>query len=511
MNRVFSRRSVGASCSMFACLAVLAGWLAAVAFARAANAAQRPNVIIIFADDLGYGDLSCYGRPDYQTPHLDRMAAEGVRMTDFYVSYPICAPSRSSILTGRYPFRTTVVGNPAPDVGAHDLGLPPDEITIAEALKSVGYATACIGKWHLGHRPQFYPRNQGFDEYFGILYSNDMRPVTLVEDEQVVEYPVVQAYLTRRYTQRAVDFITRHRDQPFFLYLPHAMPHKPLAASDEFYSPHTPDNLYADVVRELDWSVGQILASLQELGLDEQTLVVFTSDNGPWYGGHTAGLRGMKGSAYEGGIRVPGIARWPGKLPAGAVRRQPCGTIDLFPTCLQLAGVPLPTNRVIDGRDIMPVWVDDAPSPHAALFGCRGGEVATVRSGTWKLHLLKPNDRMGPVTQTQFNMRSPDGVTIIAPLEQYSPRQHPGLETGDASKTMMLFNLQDDPAEQHDVADRHPQVVARLKAYYDEVAKDFPNKPPSTARTEIQFLTLPGRITPDQPVPIADTLPAAAR
>ena len=306
---------------------LLAAWtaIAAISGAPSAVAAEHPNVIVIFADDLGYGDVGCFHDDcPFETPNLDRMAAEGARLTSFYVPTPYCAPSRGTILTGRYPFRHSVVRNPAPDAGISNFGLPPSEITIAELLKDQGYATAAFGKWHLGHQPRWLPRTQGFDEYFGILYSNDMFPVQLVENESVVEYPVVQASLTERYTQRTLQFIERHQDQPFFIYLPHAMPHKPLAASDNFYTPETRDDLYADVIAELDAAVGRVLAKLKELSLNERTLVVFTSDNGPWYGGSTGGLRGMKGKTWEGGLRVPMIARMPGVIPAGGRQRFAC-------------------------------------------------------------------------------------------------------------------------------------------------------------------------------------------
>ena len=265
------------------------------------HAQRSPNFVLILADDLGYGDLSSYGASAHSTPHLDRMAAEGIRLTDFYAPVPFCGPSRATLLTGRYPFRNGLVINPSPDYGRNDVGLPQSEITIAEALKPLGYATAAIGKWHLGHVEEYLPRTQGFDEYYGILYSNDMRPVQLVENESVVQYPVLQSELTRDYTRRAVDFIRRHRDQPFFLYLPHAMPHKPLAASDDFYTPETPNDLYSDVIRELDWSVGQVLAELRKSGIEEDTLVFFTSDNGATFGGYNGGLRAMKASNFDGG------------------------------------------------------------------------------------------------------------------------------------------------------------------------------------------------------------------
>ncbi len=297
-----------------------------------AQAADKPNFILIFADDMGYGDLSLGA-----TPNLDRMAAEGAVLKNFYVPTPYCAPSRATILTGRYPFRHGVVHNPTPDAGQNQSGLSDFEITIAEALKKDGYTSTCIGKWHLGHIEKYFPRKHGFDEYFGILYSNDMRPVQLVENEKVVEYPVPQATLTKRYTERAIDFIRRARKKkkPFFLYLPHAMPHKPLAASKEFYTPDTPDDLYADVVRELDWSVGQILNEVKKQGIEKNTFVIFTSDNGPNYGGSTGGLRGKKARTWEGGLRVPMIARWPGRIPKRGTNKTIAGTIDSFPTFLK--------------------------------------------------------------------------------------------------------------------------------------------------------------------------------
>lgn len=446
--------------------------IAGAACARA-QTRRPPNVVVIFADDLGYGDLACYGSKTNQTPHLDRMAAEGVRFTNFYVPMPFCAPSRASLLTGRYPFRH-VVYNPAPDSGINDVGLPPSEITIAESLKRRNYATMCIGKWHLGHKPEFMPRQQGFDEYYGILYSNDMRPVQLVHNEEVARYPVIQADLTRDYTQRAVNFIEKNRSNPFFLYLPHAMPHKPLAASESFYTPDTPADLYADVIRELDWSVGQILTKLRDTGLDSNTLVMFLSDNGPWFGGSSGGLRAMKGATYDGGIRVPLIARWPGKIPGGRVNREVCASIDLFPTISRIAEAPLPADRPIDGKDIFPLLsTDTARSPHEAIFAMGGPELRVVRSGKWKLHVRTPAPGFAYMDDAEaarwVDPRGPDGVTLLAQTEQARPNQYPGVRTGDASKAMMLFDLDADPAEQHDVADSNPDVVKRLKAYFDQM------------------------------------------
>jgi len=441
-------------------------------------AGKKPNFILIFADDLGYGDIGGFGLKEspFHTPNLDRMAAEGAKLTSFYVPTPYCAPSRATILTGRYPFRNGVVQNPTPDMGINEVGLPDSEITIVEALKDAGYASICIGKWHLGHTLKFLPRRQGFDEYYGILYSNDMRPVQLVENEKVVEFPVVQATLTGRYTDRALDFIERssRAERPFFLYLPHAMPHKPLAASEDFYTPETPGDLYADVIRELDFSIGRVFGKLKELGLDNDTMVIFTSDNGPWYGGSTGGLRGMKGKTWEGGLRVPMIARWPGKIPADVVNKSPAGTIDILPTILKAAGVDVPKDRVIDGRDIWPLLTNSgAESPHEALFAMQGSNLVTVRSGRWKLHVRSP----GPVPNRGdewVDPRGPDGVTILAPYEQARPSQYPGVIGGDGPNNMMLFDIEADPSEQHDLGKQHPDVVERLKAIYDRTFAEVP-------------------------------------
>ena len=440
---------------------------------------RPPNFVFIFADDLGYGDLACYGSKTNATPHLDRMAREGVRFTDFYVPMPFCAPSRAALLTGRYPFRNGITGNPAPDSGINEIGLRASEITIAEALKTRGYTSICIGKWHLGHTPEFLPRRQGFDEYYGILYSNDMRPVQVVHNERVAQYPVVQGHLTRDYTEKALRFIEQNREKPFFVYLPHAMPHKPLAASEEFYTPHTPDDLYADVIRELDWSVGRILARLKELGLDDNTLVMFASDNGPWFGGSTAGLRAMKGSTFDGGIRVPFLARWPGRIPAGRVCREVCASIDVFPTLCALAGAAVPSDRVIDGKDLVPLMTSEAPrSPHEAIFAMSGPDLNIVRSGKWKLHVRRPApgfERLDDAAAAKWvDPRGPDGITLIAPAEQARPNHYPGLHTGDPPKPMMLFDMETDAGEQRDVAAEHPDVVARLRSLFDKMDAEVP-------------------------------------
>lgn len=461
---------------IFCCLvALLIGSIESLQAKEAKQAS--PNFVIIFADDLGYGDLECYGHPKFKTPHLNQMAAEGARLTQFNVPVPYCAPSRATLLTGRYPWRHGVWFNPAPDGKQFNtgVGIADSEVLISELLKEQGYSTLCVGKWHLGHNPRFYPTRHGFDDYLGILYSNDMRPVNLIKGEQVIEYPVIQANLTQRYTERAIEFIKENQQKPFFLYLPHAMPHKPLAASEAFYK-KSGNGLYGDVIAELDWSVGEILKTLKDLKLDQNTLVIFASDNGPWFGGNTAGLSGMKSTSWEGGLRVPMIARWPGKIPPRQVIDTVCGSIDVFPTILKQAGIKVPADRVIDGKDLFPVLTEQAPTPHEALFSMKGNSLFTVRSGPWKLH-IKPSPRQLLANQGKdwVDPRGPDGVTIIAPYEQAMPNQPPGLLTGDQPVPMMLFNLEKDPAEQHNVAKDHPEVVARLQKLYEEMQTQVPD------------------------------------
>ena len=447
---------------------------ALLAFFGGHSSAAQPNIVLILADDLGYGDLACYGHAKFKTPNLDRMAAEGAKLTHFNCPMAYCAPTRASLMTGRYPFRCGMNQNPAPDGGpdANGLHLPESEVTLAQLLKQTGYATGMVGKWHLGHaKPEWLPTHRGFDEYYGIPYSNDMRPVQVLDGDRRVEYPVVQATLTQRYTARALDFIERNRARPFFLYLPHAMPHKPLAASEDFYQ-KSGAGLYGDAVAELDWSVGQVLAKLKALGLAENTLVIFTSDNGATFGGSTGGLRGMKSSSYEGGYRVPCIAWWPGRISASHVSTQPAVMMDLFATALKVAGVVPPAERVIDGRDILPLFTSDAMSPHEVIFGQQAAKLATVRDARWKLHVLKPGIGLAATykpSDHKTDPRAPDGVTILAPYEQATPDQLPGVQTGDAPAAMQLFDLQNDPGEQHDVAAQHADVVERLKRAFDEM------------------------------------------
>jgi uncharacterized sulfatase len=373
--------------------------------------------------------------------------------------------------------------NPAPDGASPEanlLHLAESEVILPQLLKQAGYATGMIGKWHLGHaEARWLPTHRGFDEYFGIPYSNDMRPVQLLEGDQRVEYPVVQANLTKRYTERALEFIERNKSRPFFVYLAQAMPHKPLAASEAFYK-KSGAGLYGDAVAELDWSVGQVLAKLKAAGIDENTFVVFTSDNGATFGGSTGGLRGMKGSSYEGGYRVPCIGRWPGKIPSGRTSAEPAVMMDLFATALKVANVAAPADRVIDGRDILPVMAAGAKSPHEFVLGQQAARVATIRDGRWKLHVLRPTPGLiggykpgDPWTDP----RAPDGVTILAPYEQARPTEPPGLLTGDEARPMQLFDLVNDPGEQRDVAAANPSEVQRLMALYEQVNKDVPSAP----------------------------------
>jgi arylsulfatase A-like enzyme len=434
----------------------------------------RPNIILILADDLGYCDLGCYGHPRFKTPKLDRMASEGVRLTQFNTPTPFCAPTRAALLTGRYPFRCGLTVNPAPDdsPAADARHLPLAEQTLAQLLHEAGYSTSMVGKWHLGHRsPEYLPTRRGFDEYFGIPYSNDMRPVRLLDGEKEIEYPIVQATLTRRYTERALRFIDHNRDRRFFLYFAQAMPHKPLACSEASYK-KSGVGLYGDVMAELDWSVGQILEHVKELGLDERTLIIFTSDNGPWYGGSTGGLRGMKSTTWEGGLRVPCIGRWPGRLPAGKSCSALAVTMDLFATVLAAAGVPASLDRTIDGVDLLPILTGKQQSAHEFIVGQQGARPSTVRDARWKLHVLPAIAHTEVAPEARWlDPRGPDGVTILAPYEQAHPSQYPGVRTGDPGRAMALFDLENDPSEQHDVAAQHAEIVARLKARYDHLTK----------------------------------------
>lgn len=433
-------------------------------FACSENKSQledKPNVVLILADDLGYGDISLFGQKNYSTPNIDGLATEGVVCTDFYVPTPYCAPSRATLLTGRFPLRHGLVKNPTPDAGINDIGIQPEEVTLGEVFQQADYQTMCIGKWHLGHKPEFFPVNHGFDEYYGILYSNDMRPVQIVENVDTVEYPVDQNLLTQKYTHKALNFITENKERPFFLYLSHAMPHKPLAASENFYTPDTPEDLYADVMKELDWSVGEVVKKLEELGLTENTIVIFMSDNGPWYGGSSGGFKGMKATTWEGGIRVPFIIKYAEAFPESKIIDVPCWSADIFPTLLSLTHTKHDTNIVLDGEDITEILKGNQ-NTHGPVFSLHNSNIMSVRKGEWKLFVNKPRFYRPVDLETWKDKRAPDGETIIAPFEQATPADYPGLKPAEPKNKIQLFNLENDPTESNNLAEERPELVKEL-------------------------------------------------
>ncbi len=426
------------------------------------DVSPAPNVLIILTDDMGYGDISCYDAEASSTPHIDKLAEEGVLCTDFYVPTPYCAPSRASLLTGRFPLRHGVIRNPAPDAGINDPGIPAEEILLGEVFQEKGYRTKLIGKWHLGHKEEFFPVNHGFDEYYGILYSNDMRPVQIIENKDTVEYPVDQAYLTQKYTMEAIRFIKESKGTPFFLHLCHAMPHKPLAASPAFYTPETLEDLYHDVIRELDWSTGQIMDALKEEGILENTIVIFMSDNGGSFGANNHPLKGKKATNWEGGVRVPFIIRFPGKLPSGSVVEVPCWSLDIFPTLLSLTDIPMPEGLVLDGEEIVEILQGERHT-HGAIFTMRNDEIRTVRKGDWKLFLKKPKFYTPVDLTTWSDWRAPDGTSIIAPFEQADPSMYPGVKPEKMKGEKFLFNLGEDISEMVNRSETHPDILAELE------------------------------------------------
>lgn len=426
----------------------------------ARSAGAPPNIVIIYADDLGYGDLGCYGHPSIRTPNLDRMAAEGMRFTDFYSTAEVCTPSRAALLTGRYPVRSGMCHDQFRVLRAKSMGhLPANEITLPELLKTRGYRTSMVGKWHLGvwaNNPAGHPSQHGFDEVFGLPHSNDMNPTPqappratsrldqrsewwnapLYRGTNIVEQPADQTILTRRYTEEAVRFIGENRRRPFFLYYAHTFPHVPLFASSRFRG-RSAAGLYGDVIEELDWSVGEVLKALRRAGVDKNTLVVFSSDNGPWLpmgrAGGTAGLlRDGKGSTWEGGMRVPCIVRWPGRVASGVVQREIATTMDWFVTCAQLAGAKMPTDRPIDGLNLTPLLFGQAAVEHDPFLFYRGSTLYAVRLGPWKAHFI---------TRSGYG---PDKA------EPHDPAA--------------LYHLGHDPGERFDVAAEHPEVIERLRA-----------------------------------------------
>lgn len=426
----------------------------------------KPNVLIILTDDLGYGDISCYGQKNYSTPNIDKFAEQGVSFTDFYVPTPYCAPSRATLLTGRFPLRHGMIKNPTPDAGINDIGISSDEITLGEVFQEAGYKTKCIGKWHMGHKEEFFPVKHGFDEYFGILYSNDMRPVQLVENMDTVEYPVDQSFLTKRYTEKAIDFIKSNKNQPFFLHLCHAMPHKPLAASERFYTPETPNDLYVDVIKELDWSVGEIINSLEELKILDNTIVIFMSDNGPWYGGSTGGLKGMKATTWEGGIRVPFIIRYPKVFPTNQKVDVPCWSPDIFPTLLSLTNIVSEKQNPIDGQDITEI-IKGNEQNHGAVYSMHNSHILSIRKGDWKLFVREPRYYTEVDLSTWKDKRGPDGKTIIAPMVgQANPGMYPGIKPSKPENEIQLFNLKTDITESKDLSKEKPEIVEELMREY---------------------------------------------
>jgi uncharacterized sulfatase len=429
---------------------------------------KTPNVIIILTDDLGYGDISCYGQLKYKTPNIDNLAENGVRCSDFYVPTPYCAPSRATLLTGRFPLRHGLIQNPAPDAGINDVGISDSEITLAEVFQEAGYHTKCIGKWHLGHKPEFFPVKHGFDEYYGILYSNDMRPVQIIENKDTVEYPVDQSLLTGRYTEKALEFIENNKSKPFFLHLCHAMPHKPLAASPDFYTPETPGDLYADVIRELDWSVGEIMSRLKKLDILDNTIVIFMSDNGPWYGGSTGGLKGMKATAWEGGIRVPFIIQYRKVFPANVKVDVPCWSPDIFPTLLSLTGIKPKKKNKLDGGDITEILKGKVKT-HPPVFSLQNAEIMSVRKGDWKLFVREPRYYKEIDVSKWKDARAPDGTTIIAPMTgQATPAQYPGIKPVQSENGWQLFNVRKDPTESHNLAKENDRKFKELWKEYNK-------------------------------------------
>ncbi|MCL2118974.1 MAG: sulfatase [Planctomycetaceae bacterium] len=427
---------------------------------------ERPNIVIIFTDDQGYADVGVYGAQGLETPNLDRLAREGRRFTSFYVGAAVCSPSRASLMTGCYPQRVGIDGfvffpTRGENAGPGPNGLHPNEITIAEMLKEQGYTTACVGKWHLGDAKPFLPTRQGFDEYFGLPYSNDMwngpegkanpnhpyPPLPLYDGETIIETEPDQRFLTRRYTEQAIDFIQRNREKPFFLYVPHTMPHVPLYVHPDFAG-KSERGLYGDVIQEIDWSVGQILQAIEDCGLDEKTWVIFTTDNGPWlimkeHGGSALPLRDGKSTKYDGGHRVPCLMRYPGKIKAGSVAEEMICSIDLFPTIARLCGGKVPDDRVMDGVEAWDYFSGAIEqSPRDTYFYNR----QVVRHGPWKLFLPGSYTELNPETMNNRNV-------------QYEHSR--------------LYHLESDIAETTDLSDQHSEIVKQLEGLLEAYKKNL--------------------------------------
>ncbi|QVL31844.1 sulfatase [Telmatocola sphagniphila] len=451
-------------------------------FSSLGYAAERPpNVVFIFVDDMGYGDIGPYGNKVIPTPNLDRMAKEGRKFTDFYVSQAVCSASRAALLTGCYSNRVGILGALGPN---NRIGLHERETTIASMLKSRGYATAIFGKWHLGCEEPFLPTHRGFDEYLGLPYSNDMwpnhptgkyPPLPLIEGTKTIQLMPDQTKLTTLYTERAIKFIEKNKEKPFFLYLPHSMPHVPLHVSEKFKG-KSKAGLYGDVVMELDWSVGEIMNALKRDNLEENTILIFSSDNGPWltygnHGGSSGGLREGKGTSFEGGIREPFLIRWPGKIPANSICREPAMTIDILPTLAKWCGAELPKLK-IDGKDISALCTSDAKSPQEAYYFYWGQELQAIRSGDWKLHF-------------EHTYRTVEGEV---PAEGKPAKQ------GSAKLLKSLYNLKQDPAESKDLLKEHPEIVERLEKLAQTMREDLGDTLTKTTGTGIR----PARTLPKQ-------------
>ena len=414
--------------------------------ATAALPKRPPNVVLIYCDDLGYGDLGCYGS-NIRTPNIDRLANEGTRFTHFYSGNPVCSPSRAALLTGRYPVRA---GVPRVLFPRDSTGLPHSEVTLAQVLKTKQYQTMCVGKWHLGHHPPYLPTARGFDHYFGIPYSNDMAPRWLMDDTKVIEEQATLETLTPRYTERAVRFIEQSKGSPFFLYMPHTYPHIPLAASERFRG-KSPLGLYGDVIEELDWSVGEVMTALKRTGQEKDTLVMFSSDNGPWFQGSPGRLRGRKGTTWEGGQRVPFLAKLPGWIPARKTCNGVSSVMDIVPTVTRLCGAELPRNP-LDGIDIGPLLTGVKQQlEREALLYFNGLNLQCARWDKWKLHLARHN--------TEAYMPSPPGGVVNLPLSKPE-----------------LYDVVNDPDESYDAAPENRQVVEQIVARVDRLTAGMPQE-----------------------------------
>jgi uncharacterized sulfatase len=433
--------------------------LGAMGEAAKAFEGERPNVVLIVFDDLGQGDLGAYRSSAPATPRLDRLATQGAVFETFYSPMPYCTPARAGLLTGRWPIRTGLThvvfpeGHPIDSLqrfGGGPVRLPADEITLAEALRVAGYQTAMVGKWHLGDAKPSLPNDFGFERFFGVLYSNDMSPFALFRDREIVEPdPVDQRTLTRRYTDEAVAFVEAAAERPFFLYLAHSFPHVPLHASPE-QAGKSASGPYGDVIADLDASTGAIVDALERRGLTRRTLVLVTSDNGPWYQGSAGFVRGRKNEVFEGGMRVPLLARWPGRIPAGQRIEDVAAGVDLFPTVLARAGVPLPADRVVDGVDLWPVLTTRASTPERPIWYYQGGDLLAVRSGRWKAHR-----RHGVYAGLAANWP-------VTPLVPQGP---------------WLFDLARDPDESYDVSQKNPEELERLLGAMRELESELAVNP----------------------------------